>query len=125
MCFYYSIDKKNATKLIKHKIVSDKQLDVIENKKLVNGFQHPQMQVITNDNPELISLAKWGLIPSWIKSTEAAKKIIKNTLNAKSETIFEKSSFQESIKHKRCLVFCSGFYEWQKVNKKNIRTLYH
>lgn len=118
MCFYYSIDKKNATKLIKHKIVSDKQLDVIENKKLVNGFQHPQMQVITNDNPELISLAKWGLIPSWIKSTEAAKKIIKNTLNAKSETIFEKSSFQESIKHKRCLVFCSGFYEWQKVNKK-------
>ena len=41
-----------------------------------------------------------------------------NTLNAKSETIFEKPSFRSSIGSKRCLLFVKGFYEWRDYNKK-------
>lgn len=118
MCFYYAIAKKKNSKLIKNKIVSEKQLNLFEDKELVNGFENPEMPVITNDNPTNITFAKWGLIPSWIKTKKEAENIQKYTLNAKSETIFEKPSFNESIKHNRCLVLCSGFYEWQKVKNK-------
>jgi putative SOS response-associated peptidase YedK len=41
-----------------------------------------------------------------------------NTLNAKSETIFEKPSFRASIGNKRCLLFAKGFYEWRDYEKK-------
>ncbi|OFX58739.1 MAG: hypothetical protein A2046_17140 [Bacteroidetes bacterium GWA2_30_7] len=118
MCFYYAIAKKKSAKLIKNKIVSEKQLELFVDKELVNGFAHPEMPIISNDITDVISFARWGLIPSWVKSKEEADNIRKYTLNAKSETIFEKPSFIESIKSKRCLVLCSGFYEWQKVKNK-------
>jgi putative SOS response-associated peptidase YedK len=38
--------------------------------------------------------------------------IKKMTLNAKIETIEEKSLFKNSV-NKRCLIIANGFYEWQ------------
>ena len=43
--------------------------------------------------------------------------IKKMTLNAKIETIDEKSSFKNSV-NKRCLVIANGFYEWQWLDCK-------
>jgi putative SOS response-associated peptidase YedK len=37
----------------------------------------------------------------------------RNIINARSETIFEKPMFKKSVLTKRCLIPCTGFYEWQ------------
>ena len=73
---------------------------------------------ITDEKPEEIQFFRWGIIPHWVKDKETAHSIRNNTLNAKSETIFEKASFKYSIRNKRCLILCSGFFEWQKVKGK-------
>lgn len=40
-------------------------------------------------------------------------------INARAETLMEKPMFRKSMTHKKCLIPCTGFYEWQKtVNGK-------
>jgi len=118
MCFYYCLTKKNPSKLIENKIVKEEQLSLFNDTFLVNGFDNPAMPVITDDKPEEIQFFHWGLIPTWVKDNETAESIRNNTLNAKAETIFEKASFKHSIIKKRCLILCSGFFEWQKIKGK-------
>jgi putative SOS response-associated peptidase YedK len=53
-------------------------------------------------------LVRWGLIPSWVKDPREFTTII----NARSETASEKPSFRGSLRHRRCLIPATGFYEW-------------
>lgn len=84
----------------------------------VNGFNFPMMPVITDKSPQEIQFFNWGLIPSWVKSVEKADQIRLSTLNAKSETAFEKPSFKKAIAQKRCLVPFDGFFEWMAYQGK-------
>ncbi len=43
-------------------------------------------------------------------------------INARSETIFEKGMFKRSIAHKKCLIPCTGFFEWKSTG--NIKEKY-
>jgi putative SOS response-associated peptidase YedK len=53
-------------------------------------------------------LVRWGLIPGWVKDP----KTFSTLLNARAETVQEKPSFKGSLRHRRCIVPASGFYEW-------------
>ena len=86
----------------------------------VSGFAHPKMVIYTNEDPFEPKPAYWGLIPHWVKDFNQAKKIWNNTLNARGETLFEKPSFREAAKHKRCLIYVDGFYEHHHYNKHTI-----
>lgn len=77
----------------------------------VSGFSHPHLLIYGQDDPILPFAAQWGLIPHWAKTKEAAKLIWNKTINARGETIFEKPSFRDSAKDKRCLLYIDGFYE--------------
>jgi putative SOS response-associated peptidase YedK len=91
--------------------------EIIEEQQHVNGFNFPDYPVVTPNDE--IQVFKWGLIPHWTKSADEATKIKAMTLNAKSETIFEKPSFRQSIFSRRCLIPSTGFFEWRHdVNKK-------
>ncbi|OFX31592.1 MAG: hypothetical protein A2X08_10030 [Bacteroidetes bacterium GWA2_32_17] len=85
-----------------------------------NAFNFIKLPVITNKNVNEIVEFNWGLIPHWVKNADDAKKIKTNTLNAKSETVFEKPSFRNSIKNKRCIIPSTGFFEWQYISKNKI-----
>ena len=56
------------------------------------------------------SLVRWGLVPGWVKDLKDFTLLI----NARSETALEKPSFKNSMKHHRCLIPVSGFYEWKR-----------
>lgn len=84
----------------------------------VSGFAHPKLLVFTNDKPMVPQAFNWGLIPAWIKDNKTAKTIANQTLNARVETIFEKPSFSQSAKHKRCLIYIDGFYEYHHFKGK-------
>lgn len=84
----------------------------------VNAFTFLKMPVVTQEEADKIQFMHWGLIPPWIKNLAEADKIRTQTLNARSETIFEKPSFKNSILNKRCLIPADGFFEWMDVKKK-------
>jgi len=76
-----------------------------------NGFQHRNVPVITNRNPEKISFFSWGLIPFWVKDSRSAVQLSNKTLNARGEEVTSKPSFRAAAKSKRCLVMIDGFFE--------------
>src|SRR5690606_30331646 len=84
----------------------------------VSGFSFPKLPVIIQDE---IALFNWGLIPDWIHDNEKAMQHRNNTLNAVSETIFEKASFKASILDKRSIILVTGFFESKTVRKEKIR----
>ncbi|MBK6330722.1 MAG: SOS response-associated peptidase [Bacteroidetes bacterium] len=119
MCFHYSLTQK--AKALKARF----NIEELDDEELAeylhfhaNGFAHPKMPVITHDEPHRLQFFTWGLIPSWNKDQASAKKIWNTTLNARSETIFEKPSFRYAAKHKRCLVLADGFFEFHTEGKK-------
>jgi putative SOS response-associated peptidase YedK len=58
-------------------------------------------------------LARWGLLPGWVKDPADFPLLI----NARSETAAEKASFRAAMRHRRILVAASGFYEWHRPPK--------
>lgn len=59
---------------------------------------------------------RWGIKPPWSKDKS------KLLINARSETIEEKSTFKDSYNKRRCLILSNGFYEWKR---KGGKTPYH
>lgn len=81
---------------------------------VVSGFSFPKLWVESSEKPGELSLMRWGLVPSWCKDVKKGNDLREMTLNARSETVFEKPSFR-SISRKRCLLPVQGFYEWRTV----------
>lgn len=52
--------------------------------------------------------AYWSLIPPW----ERQLKTKYPTFNARAETAAEKPTFKAAVKHTRCIIPVTGFYEW-------------
>ncbi len=84
----------------------------------LSAFSFAKIPVMTQEDHTRVQAIRWGLIPHWCKDETQAKELMGMTLNAKSETIFEKPSFKSSIEHKRSLIFVNGFFEWRDFNKK-------
>jgi putative SOS response-associated peptidase YedK len=59
------------------------------------------------------ALARWGLIPGWVKDVSAFPLIV----SARSEGIAEKPSYRGALRHRRVLIPATGFYEWQRRGK--------
>lgn len=59
------------------------------------------------------ALVRWGLMPPWVKDPSSFSLLI----NARAETAAEKPAFRGSMRHHRCLIPASGFYEWRKMGE--------
>ena len=47
---------------------------------------------------------QWGIRPSWSKQL---------LINAQAETVTTKQTFRDSFESRRCVIPCSGWYEWK------------
>lgn len=113
MCYY--VDQKSTRAEVKEMFnVGIDKADQFYAGTFVNGFEYPNLPIITNANPDIITTDHtWGLLPSWTKDITFRK----NTLNARIETIDEKASFK-NITQNRCLIIATGFYEWRWLDEK-------
>ncbi len=84
----------------------------------VSGFVHPEILVLKEGDGIVPNLEQWGLIPHWVKDRENANQIRNKTLNARSETIKEKPSYRDAVKHGKCVIPIDGFYEHAQIKGK-------
>lgn len=64
----------------------------------------------SNQPDRVATLMRWGLLPSWVKDPKDFPVLI----NARAETAAQKPSFRAAMRHRRCIVPATGFYEWQR-----------
>ncbi|MFE4706547.1 SOS response-associated peptidase [Peribacillus simplex] len=74
------------------------------------------LSVINDGTRNRLGYLRWGLIPFWAKDEKVGYKMI----NARAETIAEKTSFKNAYKKKRCLIIADSFYEWKKTPERKI-----
>ncbi len=58
----------------------------------------------------ILRMFKWGLELPWEKSPKVGPKLV----NARSETVNDKTAFRDAFAQRRCLIPVDGFYEWNK-----------
>jgi putative SOS response-associated peptidase YedK len=76
-----------------------------------NGAPTQHTPVIINrDGKHHPGLMQWGLVPPWAKDPKIGQKMI----NAREETVMEKTSFKRPLQSRRALIPATGFYEWKK-----------
>ncbi len=71
----------------------------------------PVWVVYEDGGGRALDLFHWGLVPSWAKDPRIGSRMI----NARAETVAEKSSFRRPFASRRCLIPADGFYEWKKI----------
>lgn len=74
-----------------------------------------QIHVVEPGARRLLRPMRWGFIPHWYETPSAGPLLI----NARAETIAEKPAFREACRARRCLIPCTGFYEWTKDSDGN------
>lgn len=62
----------------------------------------------TGDGQRELSLARWGLVPSWSADRRGAA----GRINARAETVQQLPAFRAAFARRRCLVPADGWYEW-------------
>jgi putative SOS response-associated peptidase YedK len=55
---------------------------------------------------------RWGLVPSWAKDQKIGSRLI----NARAETLADKSSFRAAFAKRRAILPAAGYFEWQPVD---------
>lgn len=84
-----------------------------------NGFDFLPSPVVSTLEPKEFKLMNWGLIPWWVKSMQDGLRLRTQTLNCISEEMYEKPSFRDAANGgKRCLIPCTGFFEWRWMDEK-------
>lgn len=71
--------------------------------------------VVSRQGERILTLMRWGLIPSWAKDT----KIGYSTFNARAEAVENRPAFRAAWQQgRRCLVIADGYYEWRDADKQ-------
>lgn len=111
MCGRYALNSTPAR--LKERFATANELDL---KPRFNIAPTQTVPVVRLDETgdRLLTLARWGLIPSWAKDPQE----IRHPINAKAETAAIKPMFRHAYRKSRVLVPADAFYEWMPRNGK-------
>lgn len=79
------------------------------------GMSFPQWPVITYQDGLQLNQFTWGPIPKMLDTVEKVKKQRQLFLNARSEKVQEPGTLWHAIRHQRCLVPATGFFEYRQI----------
>ena len=64
---------------------------------------------------------KWGLVPSWATDRAIGSRMI----NARSDSLATRRSWEFLLRRRRCLVLADGYYEWTSTGKVRTPMFFH
>ncbi|RKS53209.1 putative SOS response-associated peptidase YedK [Gillisia mitskevichiae] len=78
----------------------------------INAFANPQIYIVAQDDPDVINLGVWGLVPNW-KTNDPKGFLSKKqyTNNARGEDLYETPSYKDHVVNERCWILFDGFFE--------------
>jgi len=93
------------------------------------GEWHPRFNLpptelaplITNEPERRLTLAAFGLQPSWARDQRPGGKFI----NARIESIAKSKVFSRALALRRGVIPVTGYYEWRKLNSKRLPQFIH
>jgi len=109
MCGRYYIDDETSKEI--EKILQD--LDKKNSEK-----NYKTGEIFPTDRVPILVAQKDDIIPdllAWGFPNLKSRGVI---INARSETVFDRNMFQESLISRRCIIPANGFYEWNKNKEK-------
>lgn len=100
MCGRFAVKGKKLSKQVSEELDCD--FEAYTNEDLCPT---QQVETLISTDRQLQQLStSWGIHPQW------SNKLL---INAKSETVTEKSTFRQAFTDRRCVVPCSGWFEWR------------
>jgi len=78
--------------------------------------------VTLRDGVRTLEMMRWGLVPFWAGRDGKRPPLM---INARIESIEQKSMFRDALRRKRCLVPADGFFEWKKQGKQKTPMYIH
>jgi putative SOS response-associated peptidase YedK len=92
----------------------EKSVDEIEEApELLLGYEHPRLPVMTSLHPQRFEYMEWSYVSSRMCNDPDLLKKLGPMLHARTEDIFRKPMFAESIRQRRCIIPLEGFYDYQ------------
>ena len=111
MCLHISLTKSKEDVEKKSKMIFNDP-NSYESYFHFNGWENKNLVIAKQDDPELLELATWGLLPTNYDINQRKDFLIKtNTLNATKERLFESNLYSQFIQWQRCLIFADGLFE--------------
>lgn len=101
MCGQYGLRSSKSDLIERYQARSDQTFDLGGESTQYPGQDNPIYLV-----NERIYRVRWGFIPSFAR---------RPLINARAETVLEKTTFSEAFQQRRCLIPANFFYEWQEV----------
>ena len=77
--------------------------------------------LVFENSRRIVKPMQWGLVPNWSNKQTIGSKLI----NARSETLTNKPSFQNLLAKNRCVVITDGYYEWKSSREEKHPYYFH
>lgn len=112
MCGRYVLKRQDLEALLT-------QLGVKDPREFVSRYNIAPSTLIPAVRPSPVEARReavglqWGLVPRWSKDARDGARLA----NARSEGVAVKPAFRDAVRHRRCVVPASGFYEWQTLGR--------
>ncbi|GAA5183502.1 SOS response-associated peptidase [Rugosimonospora acidiphila] len=71
--------------------------------------------IVRSEPERRLSVARWGLVPSWADGPAAGGRRQPLRINARAETVATNGAFARAFRRHRCLVPADGWYEWRRT----------
>lgn len=76
----------------------------------------PIMAVRKEQGALRVEALPWGLLPAWAAPDAPGE----GQANARAEGIFERPTFRDSARQRRCLIPVDGYYEWKTEGRQKV-----
>lgn len=108
---YYKLSNTANRSRIEHRFgVSFKHPNLYRPEVVINGLNEVNVSIITSEQPDLISLGIWGILPEDYTDEWTTFQNVTNTLHLDPDAIASQSWSSKSLERRRCLFIVTGFF---------------
>ncbi|QCX01965.1 SOS response-associated peptidase [Aggregatimonas sangjinii] len=108
---YYKLSNTAERSRIERRLgLSFKHPNLYKPEVVINGLIETNVSIVTAEQPELISLGIWGILPEEYTDEWTAFQNVTNTLHFDYAGITSDLWYSRPFKHRRCLFIVTGFF---------------